>query len=163
MSQADRQTLIETTIDDILGYGPIEPLLDDPDVTEVMCNGPDAVFIERDGRLQPTDVRFLDDGHLRRTIEKIVGEVGRRIDESSPYVDARLPDGSRVNAVIPPVSIDGPMLTIRKFSPRGLRRVGPGRLRDVVAAGRQLPRGLRRPVAPTSWCRGGPAPARPRP
>jgi pilus assembly protein CpaF len=116
LSQADRQKLIETTIDDILGYGPIEPLLNDPDITEVMCNGPDDVFIERDGKLQLTDVKFLDDGHLRRTIEKIVGEVGRRIDESSPYVDARLPDGSRVNAVIPPVSLDGPMLTIRKFA-----------------------------------------------
>jgi pilus assembly protein CpaF len=117
LSQADRQTLIETTIDDILGYGPIEPLLDDRTVTEVMCNGPEMVYIERDGRLILTDVKFLDDGHLRRTIEKIVGEVGRRIDESSPYVDARLPDGSRVNAVIPPVSLDGPMLTIRKFAP----------------------------------------------
>lgn len=116
LSQADRQSLIETTIDDILGYGPIEPLLDDPEITEVMCNGHDQVYVERDGRLQLTDTRFLDDGHLRRTIEKIVGEVGRRIDESSPYVDARLPDGSRVNAVIPPVTVDGPTLTIRKFS-----------------------------------------------
>ncbi|MBY5162898.1 ATPase, T2SS/T4P/T4SS family [Salsipaludibacter albus] len=117
LSQTDRQKLIETTIDDILGYGPIEPLLNDRTVTEVMCNGPDAVYIEREGKLVLTDTKFLDDGHLRRTIEKIVGEVGRRIDESSPYVDARLPDGSRVNAVIPPVSLDGPMLTIRKFSP----------------------------------------------
>ncbi len=116
LSQADRQRLIETTIDDILGYGPIEPLLDDPDITEVMCNGPDSVYVEKGGKLTRTDTRFLDDGHLRRTIEKIVGEVGRRIDESSPYVDARLPDGSRVNAVIPPVSVDGPMLTIRKFA-----------------------------------------------
>ncbi len=116
LSQADRQRLIETTIDDILGYGPIEPLLDDEDITEVMCNGPDAVYVEKNGKLTLTETRFLDDGHLRRTIEKIVGEVGRRIDESSPYVDARLPDGSRVNAVIPPVSVDGPMLTIRKFA-----------------------------------------------
>ena len=116
LSAADRQRLIAETIDDILGYGPIEPLLQDPDVTEVMCNGPDSVFIERAGKILRSDVTFLDDGHLRRTIEKIVGQVGRRIDESSPYVDARLPDGSRVNAVIPPVSLDGPMLTIRKFS-----------------------------------------------
>lgn len=117
LSQSDRQVLIETTIDDILGYGPIEPLLDDRTVTEVMCNGPEQVFVEREGKLQLTDTKFLDEGHLRRTIEKIVGQVGRRIDEASPYVDARLPDGSRVNAVIPPVSLDGPMLTIRKFAP----------------------------------------------
>jgi pilus assembly protein CpaF len=116
MSAADRKQLISDIIDDILGYGPLEPLLHDPTVTEVMANGPDAVFIERDGKLEETDVSFLDDGHLRRVMEKIVGEVGRRIDEAQPYVDARLPDGSRVNAVIPPVSLDGPMLTIRKFS-----------------------------------------------
>ena len=117
LSAADRQRLIVETIDDILGYGPIQPLLQDPSITEVMCNGPEMVFIERDGKLTLTDVTFLDEGHLRRTIEKIVGQVGRRIDEASPYVDARLPDGSRVNAVIPPVSIDGPMLTVRKFAP----------------------------------------------
>jgi pilus assembly protein CpaF len=116
LSAADRQRLVTETIDDILGYGPIEPYLRDPDVTEVMCNGPDAVFIERNGKLQRTETRFLDDGHLRRTIEKIVGQVGRRIDESSPYVDARLQDGSRVNAIIPPVAVDAPALTIRKFS-----------------------------------------------
>ena len=117
LSAADRQRLIVETIDDILGYGPIQPLLQDRSVTEVMCNGPEMVYVEREGRLSLTDVTFLDEGHLRRTIEKIVGQVGRRIDEASPYVDARLPDGSRVNAVIPPVSIDGPMLTIRKFAP----------------------------------------------
>jgi pilus assembly protein CpaF len=116
MSAADRKQLISDIIDDILGYGPLEPLLHDPTVTEVMCNGPDQVFIERDGKLEGTEVSFLDDGHLRRVMEKIVGEVGRRLDEAQPYVDARLPDGSRVNAVIPPVSLDGPMLTIRKFS-----------------------------------------------
>jgi pilus assembly protein CpaF len=116
MSAADRKQLTSDIIDDILGYGPLEPLLHDPTITEVMANGPDAVFIERDGKLEYTDVTFLDDGHLRRVMEKIVGEVGRRIDEAQPYVDARLPDGSRVNAVIPPVSLDGPMLTVRKFS-----------------------------------------------
>ena len=116
LSAADRHRLVAETIDNILGFGPIEPLLADVSVTEVMCNGPDDVYVERDGRLSRSDVRFLDDGHLRRTIEKIVGQVGRRIDESSPYVDARLPDGSRVNAIIPPVSLDGPVLTIRKFA-----------------------------------------------
>ena len=116
MSAADRKQLIADIIDDILGYGPLEPLLHDPTVTEVMANGPDLVYIERDGRIELTEVTFLDDGHLRRVMEKIVGEVGRRLDEAQPYVDARLPDGSRVNAVIPPVAIDGPTLTIRKFS-----------------------------------------------
>ncbi len=116
LSAADRQRLVVETIDNILGFGPIEPLLADTSVTEVMCNGYDDVYIERDGKIYKTEVRFLDEGHLRRTIEKIVGQVGRRIDESSPYVDARLPDGSRVNAIIPPVSIDGPVLTVRKFA-----------------------------------------------
>ncbi len=116
MSAADRAQLTAAIVDDILGYGPLEPLLDDESVTEVMCNGHRQVYIERSGRLELTDITFLDEGHLRRVIEKIVGEVGRRIDEAQPYVDARLPDGSRVNAVIPPVTIDGPTLTIRKFS-----------------------------------------------
>ena len=116
LSAADRQRLVVETIDNILGFGPIEPLLADTSVTEVMCNAYDDVYIERDGKIYKTEVRFLDEGHLRRTIEKIVGQVGRRIDESSPYVDARLPDGSRVNAIIPPVSIDGPVLTVRKFA-----------------------------------------------
>jgi pilus assembly protein CpaF len=116
LSAADRKRLISETIDDILGYGPLEPLLNDESVTEIMVNGPNHVFIERDGRLQRSDARFLDNGHLRRTIDKIVGQVGRRIDESQPYVDARLPDGSRVNAIIPPVAVDGASLTIRKFA-----------------------------------------------
>jgi pilus assembly protein CpaF len=116
MSAADRQRLIGETLDDILGHGPIEPYIRDESVTEVMVNGYDAVFIERDGKLERTPTTFLDDAHLRRTIEKIVGRVGRRIDESSPYVDARLPDGSRINAIIPPVAVDGPALTVRKFA-----------------------------------------------
>jgi pilus assembly protein CpaF len=116
MSTAVRKQLIADVIDDILGFGPIEPLLADPTVTEIMCNGPDMVFVERDGRIEKSEVRFLDEGHLRRVMEKIVAGVGRRIDESQPYVDARLPDGSRVNAVIPPVALDAPTMTIRKFS-----------------------------------------------
>ena len=134
LSAADRQRLITETIDDILGHGPIEPLLQDPDITEVMCNGPQDVYVERAGRLELSDVRFLDDSHLRRTIEKIVAQVGRRIDEASPYVDARLADGSRVNAVIPPVSIDGPMLTIRKFSDEAFT------VDDLVSFGTWTPR-----------------------
>ena len=116
LSAHDRQRLVSETLDDILYNGPIEPYLRDDTVTEVMVNGHDAVYVERDGRLQRTPTSFLDDAHLRRTIEKIVGRVGRRIDESQPYVDARLPDGSRVNAIVPPVCVDGPSLTIRKFS-----------------------------------------------
>ena len=133
MSAADRKQLISDTIDDILGYGPLEPLLRDPNVTEVMCNGPEKVYVERDGKLFQTEVTFLDEGHLRRVMEKIVGEVGRRIDEAQPYVDARLPDGSRVNAVIPPVSIDGPMLTIRKFAQEAFTA------EDLVAFGTWTP------------------------
>jgi pilus assembly protein CpaF len=116
LSAADRQRLVSEVTDDILGYGPIEPFLRDPTVTEIMVNGSATVYIEREGKIFRTDARFLDDGHLRRTIDKIVGQVGRRIDEAQPYVDARLPDGSRVNAAIPPVAIDGPVLTIRKFA-----------------------------------------------
>ena len=112
----DRRRLVSETLDDILGNGPIEPYLQDDTVTEVMVNGHDSIFIERNGHVFRTETTFLDDGHLRRTIEKIVGRVGRRIDEGQPYVDARLPDGSRVNAIIPPVAVDGPSLTIRKFA-----------------------------------------------
>ncbi|HEX9889784.1 MAG TPA: CpaF family protein [Nitriliruptorales bacterium] len=116
LSAAERSNVVTEIIDDVLGYGPIEPYLRDETVTEVMVNGPEAVYIERDGHLHLTPARFVDDRHLRRTIEKIVAKVGRRIDESQPYVDARLADGSRVNAVIPPVAVDGPSLTIRKFA-----------------------------------------------
>jgi pilus assembly protein CpaF len=116
LSMADRAHLSQEISDDILGYGPLEPHLRDDLVTEIMVNGPDQIFIETGGRLQLAPGRFTDEAHLRRTIDKIVGRVGRRVDESSPMVDARLPDGSRVNAVIPPVSLDGPSLTIRKFA-----------------------------------------------
>jgi pilus assembly protein CpaF len=116
LSTADRNQVTQEITDDILGYGPIEPFLSDPDVTEVMVNGPDNIFVERKGRLTQVDARFDDDNHLRRIIDKIVSRVGRRVDESSPMVDARLPDGSRVNAVIAPLAIDGSALTIRKFS-----------------------------------------------
>src|SRR2546425_1684377 len=116
LSAADKAQLIQDVSDDILGYGPIDRLLKDDDVTEVMVNGPESVYIERAGRIERTSASFVDDTHLRRIIDKIVGQIGRRIDESSPMVDARLPDGSRVNAVIHPLAIGGPFLTIRKFS-----------------------------------------------
>ncbi len=115
LSAADKAQLIQDVSDDILGYGPIDPLLRDDDVSEIMCNGPDSVYVERNGRLVKDPVTFVDEAHLRRIIDKIVGQVGRRIDESSPMCDARLPDGSRVNAIISPLTIGGPFLTIRKF------------------------------------------------
>ena len=112
----ERSRIITEVIDEVLGYGPIEPLLKDESVTEVMVNGPMQVYVERKGKLVLTDVRFRDDAHVMHVIEKIVSPLGRRIDESSPMVDARLPDGSRVNAIIPPLSLKGPSLTIRKFA-----------------------------------------------
>ncbi len=116
LTPEERIGLVEEIGADILGFGPIEVFLNDPAVTEIMVNANDAIFVEREGRLHLTDARFMTVQHLRQVIEKIVSAVGRRIDESSPMVDARLPDGSRVNAVIPPLAVDGPMLTIRKFA-----------------------------------------------
>src|ERR687892_371000 len=120
LSRDDRDRLTAEIADDILGHGPLERLLHDDSVTEIMVNGPFDVWIERQGRLYETNVRFNDDSHLRRIVNKIVAQVGRRIDESSPLVDARLPDGSRVNAIIPPLSLSGPIVTIRKFSRKRL-------------------------------------------
>ena len=116
LGRADRQRLLEQIVAEILGYGPIEPLLATDDITEIMVNGPNSVYIERQGRLEMTEVKFESDEHVARIIDRIVSPLGRRIDESQPYVDARLPDGSRVNAVIPPLSLVGPILTIRKFA-----------------------------------------------
>ena len=116
ISREDRERLVKELADDILGHGPLERLLEDETVTEIMVNGPSDVWVERAGRLHKTPVRFTDESHLRRIISKIVAQVGRRVDESSPMVDARLPDGSRVNAVIPPLTLTGSLLTIRKFS-----------------------------------------------
>jgi pilus assembly protein CpaF len=116
LSAADKAQLIQDVSDDILGYGPIDRLLKDEEITEVMVNGPDSVYTERAGRIEKTSASFVDETHLRRIIDKIVSQVGRRIDEAQPMVDARLPDGSRVNAVIHPLAIGGPFLTIRKFS-----------------------------------------------
>jgi pilus assembly protein CpaF len=120
LSRDDRDRLASEIADDILGHGPLERLLADDSITEIMVNGPYEVWVERQGRLYETTVRFTDESHLRRIINKIVAVVGRRIDEASPLVDARLPDGSRVNAVIPPLSLSGPIVTIRKFSKKRL-------------------------------------------
>jgi pilus assembly protein CpaF len=108
--------VIRAVVDRIVGLGPLEPLLEDASITEIMVNDPESIFIEREGKIEQVDVRFRDEAHLRHVIDRIVAPIGRRIDESSPLVDARLPDGSRVNAVIPPLAIGGPALTIRKFS-----------------------------------------------
>jgi pilus assembly protein CpaF len=116
LTREERRQLVREITDDILGYGPLEPLLRDDSVTEVMVNGADRIYIERNGKIQQAGVTFVDDAHLLRIIDKIVSQVGRRIDEASPMVDARLPDCSRVNAIIPPLSLRGPTLTIRKFS-----------------------------------------------
>src|SRR5213595_1284463 len=120
ISRDDRERLASAIADDALGHGPLERLLADDSISEVMVNGPYDIWIERHGRLFDTNVRFDDDSHMRRIINKIVAEVGRRVDESSPMVDARLPDGSRVNIIIPPLSLSGPLITIRKFSKKRL-------------------------------------------
>jgi pilus assembly protein CpaF len=116
LTVAERQALVASVTDDVLGYGPIDQLLRDDTITEVMVNGPEHVYVERSGKLVLTDVRFSDETHLRRIIDKIVSQVGRRVDEANPMVDARLPDGSRVNVVVHPLSIGGPFMTIRKFA-----------------------------------------------
>ena len=116
LSAQEKLLIVRQIGDSVLGLGPLEPFVRDPEVTEIMVNNWDTIYVERAGRLYWTGTKFHDDQQLRRTIDKIVGKVGRRVDESSPYVDARLPDGSRVNAVIPPLAIDGPALTIRKFA-----------------------------------------------
>ncbi len=116
LSASDRVQVIADVIDNTLGYGPIEVFLEDPEVTEVMVNNPDTIYIEKRGKIETTDRRFMDEAHLLQVIDKIVSQVGRRVDETVPMVDARLPDGSRVNAIIHPLAINGPMLTIRKFS-----------------------------------------------
>src|SRR5919204_2967656 len=133
IARADRERLAGEIADDILGHGPLERLLADDSVTEIMVNGPFEVWVERVGRLHETDIRFIDDSHLRRIISKIVAQIGRRIDESEPMVDARLPDGSRVNAVLPPLSLSGPLVTIRKFS---RRRLAP---QDLIRLGTLTP------------------------
>src|SRR5687768_11367225 len=120
LSEENRRRLMSEVAEDVLGYGPIQDLLADDEVTEIMVNATEPIYVERAGQITQTTKRFLTSEHLRRVIDRIVSEVGRRVDESSPMVDARLPDGSRVNAIIPPLAIDGPALTIRKFSRRSL-------------------------------------------
>lgn len=141
LNQAERRALVAEILDELLGLGPLEPLLQDESINDILVNGHEVIFVERKGKLERVDSRFKDDKHLIRIIQKIVSGVGRRVDEQSPYVDARLADGSRVNAVIPPLAIDGPLLSIRKFSKKPidmakLVELGslPQALADVLAA-----------------------------
>jgi len=128
-NRSTRNEMLEWVIADIVGYGPLEPLLNDPDITEIMVNGHDQIFVERLGLIERTSVKFEDDEHLMRVIDRIVSPIGRRIDETSPMVDARLPSGYRVNATIPPLSLTGPILTIRKFAAR------PFQVQDLISNG----------------------------
>jgi len=132
-SRANRAVLLEWVIADILGYGPLEPLLQDGTITEIMVNGAKEVYVERNGLIEPTTITFENDSHLIRIIDRIVSPLGRRVDESSPMVDARLPSGYRVNATIPPLSLDGPLLTIRKFA------TTPYTAQDLIANGTLSP------------------------
>ncbi len=122
----EREKVFSDMVDEVLGYGPLEPLLKDPSISDILVNSYRRIYVERRGRLEVTDARFKDDAHLMRIIDKIVSSVGRRSDESSPMVDARLPDGSRVNAIIPPLAIDGPSVSIRRFA------VNPLELEDLI-------------------------------
>ncbi|OIO85975.1 MAG: pilus assembly protein CpaF [Candidatus Aquicultor secundus] len=134
LSPAEKKRLIDEITNDVLGYGPLDQFLRDPEVTEIMINGAETIYIERFGKIELSKEKFLDDMHLRRIIDKIVAQVGRRIDESVPMVDARLQDGSRVNAIIPPLAIGGPKLTIRKFS------ADPFKVEDLINFGTITPK-----------------------
>ena len=115
LSLVEKDRVIEEVLDEVFGLGPLEPLLQDSTISDILVTTPKLVYVERNGKLYRTPVEFKDDAHLLRIIEKVVARVGRRVDESSPLVDARLPDGSRINAAIPPVAVDGPLLSIRRF------------------------------------------------
>jgi pilus assembly protein CpaF len=132
-SQGERERLVREVIDETFGLGPLEPLMRDPAVTDILINGPRTVFVERRGQLEPAGVTFDDDRHLRQVVQRIVGRVGRRVDESSPMVDARLADGSRINVVLPPLALDGTLVSIRRFAAR------PFRLADLVDRGALAP------------------------
>ncbi|MBV9747003.1 MAG: CpaF family protein, partial [Acidobacteriia bacterium] len=116
LTASEKYVIAEEVLNEVFGLGPLEPLLQDPTISDILVNGSTQVYVERRGLLEPTNVRFHDDSHLLRIIDKIVSQVGRRVDESNPMVDARLTDGSRVNAIIPPLAVDGPLLSIRRFS-----------------------------------------------
>jgi pilus assembly protein CpaF len=120
LDQKNRDVMVREILDEIYGFGPLKPLMSDPGISDVLVNGADKVFIERNGVLEQTDISFADDEHLLQLIHRLVGRAGRRIDEVSPMVDAKLPDGSRLNAVIPPLALNGPTLSIRRFRTNAL-------------------------------------------
>lgn len=132
-TRSNKQRILEWVFADIIGYGPLEPLLTDHEITEIMVNGPQTIFVERFGKIEPSKATFEDEAHVRRIIDRIVAPLGRRVDESSPMVDARLPNGFRVNATIPPLSLDGSLLTIRKFA------TSPFTAQDLIANGTITP------------------------
>src|SRR4051794_23463490 len=129
LTAQERSSVVQSVFDDVLGYGPIDVLLRDPAINEVMVNGPDHVYVERNGKIVLTDVHFVDEGHVRRIVDKIVSQIGRRVDEATPMVDARLPDGSRVNVIVHPLAIGGPFMTIRRFA------ADPYQVHDLVTFG----------------------------
>ncbi|MGE5398736.1 MAG: CpaF family protein [Chitinophagales bacterium] len=133
ISKADREIIIQQVMDEILGYGPITPFLDQEEISEIMVNGPYNVYVEKNGKIVSTDVQFRNDEHVLHVIEKIISPLGRRLDESMPMVDARLPDGSRVNAIIPPLALNGPTITIRKFASTPLT------IQDLIRLGTLTP------------------------
>jgi pilus assembly protein CpaF len=137
LTGADKQRISEEVLDEVFGLGPLQGLLQDPGISDILVNGHKQVYVERKGLLEPTTVQFRDDGHLLRIIDRIVSQVGRRVDESNPMVDARLKDGSRVNAIIPPLAVDGPLLSIRRF---GTDKLMP----DDLAANGSLTPGMKR-------------------
>src|SRR5881275_1926905 len=129
LNRMERERLIDEVLDETFGFGPLEALLKDPTISDILVNGPHNVFVERRGKLEKTDVKFRDNEHLLQIIDRIVSKIGRRVDETSPMVDARLPDGSRVNAIIPPLALDGPAMSIRRFG------ANPLKLEDLIRHG----------------------------
>ena len=121
LNRTERERLVEEVLDETFGLGPLELLLKDPTISDILINGPDNIYVERTGKMQKTDIRFRDNAHLLQIIDRIVSKVGRRVDETCPMVDARLEDGSRVNAIIPPLALDGPAMSIRRFGANPLK------------------------------------------
>ena len=144
---SEREALITDVFHELFGLGPLEALLADPTVSDILVNRADQIYVEREGRIEPSPLVFKDDQHLLRIIERIVSSVGRRIDESSPMVDARLADGSRVNAIIPPLALDGPVLSIRRFRTDRLGAPRSGRARVADPADARIPPRRRRLAA----------------
>ena len=162
MSISEQEELLDDICNDVLGYGPLEPLLARDDIADIMVNGSGTVYIEVAGKIQKTGIRFRDNQQLLNICQRIVSQIGRRVDESSPICDARLPDGSRVNVIVPPLALDGPALTIRKFKKDKLTLDQPGQVRLDHAGRRRDSAGSSAAAASTPSSPAAPAPARPR-